>query len=387
MRPLRLLPILAAAAVVATGCGRSSDSGPVMGVKDSDAGAAQRLGFPGFATKNTTRVAGHDPAADAAAVARAVFPAASRATRPAAVALADGRDWRASLAAAVLMSPPLRAPLLLADGDGLPDATEGALRDLAPRGSALMESAKVIRVGDVPAPEGMKSVQAKGRSPFALAAAVDRLATVARGTPSPRLVVVSADSPEFAMPAAAWAAKAGDPILFVKRDTLPPETRTAIATHTRPTIYVLGPPESVGAGVVTEMQRLGRVVRVSGSDPVRNAIEFARFSDGQFGWGVVDPGHGFVFANVSRPVDAAAAAALSASGTYGPLLLTDSAQTLPGAVKQYLLDVQPGYGRDPVRGVYNHGWVVGDETAISISAQSRIDTLLEIVPVKNELAR
>ena len=101
----------------------------------------------------------------------------------------------------------------------------------------------------------------------------------------------------------------------------------------------------------------------------------------------VDPGHGFVFANVSRPVDAAAAAALSASGTYGPLLLTDSADHLPPAVKQYLLDVQPGYGRDPVRGVYNHGWVVGDETAISIAAQSRIDTLLEIVPVKNTLSR
>ena len=245
----------------------------------------------------------------------------------------------------------------------------------------------MIRVGDVPAPEGMKSRQAKGRSPFALAAAVDRLASVVRGTPSPRVVVVSADAPEFAMPAAAWAAKAGDPILFVKRDSLPPETRAAIASHTRPTIYVLGPPATVGAGVVTEMQRLGRVVRVSGPDPVRNAIEFARFSDGEFGWAVVDPGHGFVFANVSRPADAAAAAALSASGTYGPLLLTDSAEALPAAVKQYLLDVQPGYGRDPVRGVYNHGWVIGDESAISIPAQSRIDTLLEIVPVKNELAR
>jgi ell wall binding domain 2 (CWB2) len=387
MRPPRLLSVLAAVGILAAGCGRSSDSGPVMGVKDSDAGAAQRLGFPGFATKNTTRVAGHDPAADAAAVARAVFPAASKATRPAAVALADGRDWRAALVATVLMAPPLRAPVLLADGDGLPDATEGALRDLQPRGSALVQGAQVIRVGDAPEPKDLQTTQAKGANPFALAAAVDRLASVARGTPSSHVVVVSADSPDYAMPAAAWSAKSGDPILLVKRDVLPPETKAAIAIHTRPTIYVLGPPDAVGAGVVAELQQLGRVVRVSGSDPVRNAIAFARFSDGQFGWGVVDPGHGFVFANLSRPVDAAAAGALSASGTYGPLLVTDSAEHLPPAVKQYLLDVQPGYGRDPVRGVYNHGWVVGDETAISIAAQSRIDTLLEIVPVKNELTR
>jgi hypothetical protein len=387
MRLFRSVPLVLAAAVLATGCGRSSDSGPVMGVKDSDAGAAQRLGFPGFATKNTTRVAGHDPAADAAAVARAVFPAASKATRPAAIAIADGKDWRAALVSSVLMAPPLRAPLLLADGDGLPDATKGALADLDPRGSALIQDAKAIRVGNVPNPEGMASTQVKGSNPFALAAGVDRLASVVRGTPSPRVVVVGADAPEFAMPAAAWSAKSGDPILLVKHDALPPETRSAIATHTHPTIYVLGPPQAVSAGVVTQLQGLGRVVRVSGVDPVRNAIEFARFSDGPFGWGVVDPGHGFVFANVSRPADAAAAAALSASGTYGPLLLTDSADHLPPAVKQYLLDVQPGYGRDPVRGVYNHGWVIGDETAISIAAQSRIDTLLEIVPVKNSLSR
>jgi hypothetical protein len=35
-----------------------------------------------------------------------------------------------------------------------------------------------------------------------------------------------------------------------------------------------------------------------------------------------------------------------------------------------------------VRGVYNHGWVIGDESAISIDVQSRIDALLEIQPVQ-----
>jgi hypothetical protein len=115
-------------------------------------------------------------------------------------------------------------------------------------------------------------------------------------------------------------------------------------------------------------------------------VAFARFVDGPFGWGIVDPGHGFVFANGARPGDAAAAAPLSASGTYGPLLVTTGAAALPPALEGYLLDVQPGYTRDPVRGVYNHGWIVGDEHAMSVAGQSRIDALLEIVPVNERAA-
>ena len=37
----------------------------------------------------------------------------------------------------------------------------------------------------------------------------------------------------------------------------------------------------------------------------------ARYRDGAFGWGIVDPGHGLVFARAGRPLDAAAAAPLS----------------------------------------------------------------------------
>ena len=55
---------------------------------------------------------------------------------------------------------------------------------------------------------------------------------------------------------------------------------------------------------------------------------------------------------------------------------------LPRPLQEYLLDVQPGYDDDPVRGVYNHGWIVGDEKAISVDVQSRIDALLEIQPVQ-----
>ncbi|HEY3971096.1 MAG TPA: hypothetical protein VGL79_06825, partial [Solirubrobacteraceae bacterium] len=98
-----------------------------------------------------------------------------------------------------------------------------------------------------------------------------------------------------------------------------------------------------------------------------------------FGWGVLEPGHGLVFANSSRPLDAPAAAPLSARGDYGPLLLLESAEALPSELSGYLSDLQPGSpASGPVHGVYNRGWLIGDEAAISATTQARLDTLLEI---------
>jgi hypothetical protein len=203
----------------------------------------------------------------------------------------------------------------------------------------------------------------------------------AAGDPSPAVVVASSEQPGYAMPAAGWAAKSGTPVLWVTRAGIPAATRAAIQAHGKPQIYVLGPETAVSDDVVRGLTELGTVQRIGDRDPVANAIDFARFSDGSFGWNVVDPGHGIVFASTQRPQDAAAAAALSATGSYGPLLLLTEPNVLPPAVQDFLLDIQPGYDTDPVRGVYNHGWMIGDQSAITVDVQARIDSLLEIVPV------
>ena len=104
-------------------------------------------------------------------------------------------------------------------------------------------------------------------------------------------------------------------------------------------------------------------------------------SDGDFGWNVNDPGHGFVVARSDEPLDAAAASPLSASGTWGPLLLTDDAGTLPAALRGYLLDVKPGYTDDPTRAFYNHVWVIGDQEAIEVGQQAEIDGLAELAKI------
>jgi hypothetical protein len=170
----------------------------------------------------------------------------------------------------------------------------------------------------------------------------------------------------------------------VRRDEVPAETRAALQAHGQPRIYVLGPPSTVSAATLRVLKRLGTVTRIGADNPTASAIAFARYADSNFGWGVVDPGHGLVFARTDRPLDAAAAAPLSVSGTYGPLLVLASPTAVDEALGQYLLDIQPGYTRDPVRGVYNHGWLIGDDRAISVATQARIDSLLEIKKAENE---
>jgi hypothetical protein len=390
--PLRPALLLALIALLAAGCGDGDGGGgdrpeappeqaPIIGQGGDEEQAATDLGFPVFATVNTTRVGGADAIANAAGIAQAVYPARGDDTRPAAVTLVDATDWRVAISAAQLMAAPLRAPILFSDGGELPGATEQALGRLLPTGAKEAGGAQVIRVGEAAAVEGYKSTAVEGADFAALAQAIDRIHTEAAGKPSPAVVVASSEQPGYALPAAGWAAKSGDPVLWVSRDAIPPATRAAITAHKRPKIYVLGPEAAVSKEVLEQLDELGDARRISGPDPVQNAIAFARFSDGSFGWNVVDPGHGLVIANTQRPLDAAAAAPLSAAGSYGPLLLLTAGNALPEPLQSFLLDIQPGYDQDPVRGVYNHGWIIGDEAAVSVDVQARIDQLLEIQAV------
>jgi hypothetical protein len=400
MRRSRTLLAFAAACVVIGGCGGGSKlvvtSPAIGGVASKTAQAGQKLGYPWLATKNTTRVAGADPIADAAAVALAVYPSAGSGTHPPAVVIAPTDNWQAAIASAVLMSGPVRAPILLSGSSSLPSATTGALSQLAPTGSGAVGGAQVIVVGDVPKPGSLHSVTIGGHNPYAVAAGIDRLQSAAQGRPSTAVVVASADDPAYAMPAAGWAAESGDPILFVSGSGIPSATRQALASHLHPHIYVIGPSSVVPDGVLKQLGQYGTVNRVGAGDPSANSVAFAIYRDppctngqpcahvpGSFGWAMKSPGHGYVLINQNRPLDAAAAAPLSASGTYGPELLVDNASTLPQPVENFFFDyATPGYTQEgPTAAVYNHGWMIGDASAISVAVQAKVDADLEPQPV------
>jgi hypothetical protein len=407
MARLRRLPWPSAAtgllaAIVVAGCGGTKTEvirapNVTIGVKATAPHAAVQIGFPTIATKNTTRVAGADPIADAAGVALAVYPSVGAGTHPGAVTIAPSGDWQAAIASAVLMAPPIRAPVLLSGSKSLPAASADALAQLAPHGAGAAGGAQIIAIGNVAAPGGSHVVHISGAGPYALAAAIDRFQSAAAGRASADVVVTTADQPAYAMPAAGWAAESGDPILFVSSSGIPSATRQALLSHQSPHIYVLGPSSVIPDPILGELRHYGTVSRVGADGPAANSVAFASYRDppcpygqpcahvpGSFGWALRSPGHGYILANASRSLDAAAAAALSGSGSYGPLLLVENASSLPPAVLSYFLNyATPGFTQEgPTAAVYNHGWVIGDTQAVSVAVQAEMDTLLEAVPQK-----
>ena len=358
---------------------------PRITLREPTPQAVQDLGFPGFATNDTTRVGGADPAADAAGVALAVYPSTGGLAGPAAASLVPASRWQVGIAAASLMAAPIRAPLLISDTSAVPEVTTDALRALAPAGSKATDGNQLFTFGPASAPRGPKTLSVGGSDPAALAAAIARLRQKLTGKPPDAFVVASSSDPAYAMPAAGWAARSGDPVLFAGAGVAPAPTLRELHRDPSVPVYVLGPPGAVSDRAFTLIRKVApRAKRIAAAPhPVAASIAFARYASGGFGWNINDPGHGFVIANASRPLDAVAAAALSASGTWGPLLVTTSSNAPPAPLRNYLLDLKPGYQNDPTRAVYNHVWVIGDSGAISVDLQAQVDDLAELVKIRS----
>jgi hypothetical protein len=395
MRTPRLLgaTLVLAVGMLGAGCGKGEPGRPSSGGPSAAVAPLATPGAVSVATRNTTRLGGSDPATDAAAVARAVYPGLTPASRPQAVVVVEERDWAAALTASALAGAPLSAPVLFSDGGKLPPVSLQALQALHPEGSSALGGAQVIRIGSsAGVPGGYPTRTIGAGEPAPTAAAVEQLLLAADGAKAPhQVIVLAADTPRaLQMPAAGLAAESGAPILYVTSARVPAATGAVLARLHRPSIYVIDAP-AVGARTLHELSHFGAVTSIGGGGrpqegegQVASSIALARFSDGRFGWGIKEPGHGLVFASAARPLDAPASALLSATGSYGPLLLLASASEVPPALAGYLGDIQPAYASapqfQPVRGVYNHGWLIGDEQAISAVTQAELDTLLEISP-------
>lgn len=383
LQQARTLAIALLAGLALAGCGKASFQ-PTTGESPP---AAEAVGADAISTKNTTRFGGAGPAEDAAAVARAVYPGITAQGRPKAVVLVSQGDWPAALAASVLAGAPLRAPLLYSEGIALPGASEQALSALAPTGAPALEGAQAIRVGESAAPGELRVRSIEGSEAAQLGVAIERVQSRLRKRAPRRVIVVASDAPPaMSEPAAGLAAVTGAPILFVQRTAIPAATRAELTRLGRATsLYVVGPRTAVSGSVLHQLERLGSVKPIAdaGGDPASNAVAVARFSDGSFGWGAQEAGHGFVFASASRPLDGPAAASLASSGDFAPLLLLEDPARIPPPLAQYISDLEPGYpASGPVHGVYNHGWLIGDTQLISAATQAQLDAMLQITPRK-----
>jgi hypothetical protein len=373
--------------VLVAGCGKSGplERGGKGTARLNPVVAVGPYGSAGQITKNTTRLGGATAIVDAAAVAQAVHPGLAAADRTQAVVLVNKDEFAAAMAASVLAGGPLGAPVLYGEPRVVPSATAQALAAMQPTGAAALDGAQVLAVGAVAVPKGLVVDQIPDRGPAAVAAEIEKVQTRIRGSAPKQVLVIDAQGPpSLAMPAAGLAAESGAPILMVSSVGVPAATVAVLRELGHPNIYAIGPTAAISAAVLAKLARLGSVKRIAGAGPAENSIEGARFSEGaeasEFGFGVHEGGHGLVFASAARPFDAPAAASLSANGDFGPLLVLEEPGAIPAAMATYLSDIQPAYSAQvpAPRSVYNRGWIIGDELAVSATVQDELDSALEI---------
>ena len=115
---------------------------------------------------------------------------------------------------------------------------------------------------------------------------------------------------------------------------------------------------------------------------MENAIAFARYRQGNFGWGVDVPGYNFTVASTSRPLDAAAAASLATSGVFAPLLLTDQAADAAARARELPAERAARLRGRPRPGGLQPRLDPRRRQAVSLPAQARLDRITELIPVQ-----
>ncbi|MEK6977079.1 MAG: cell wall-binding repeat-containing protein, partial [Candidatus Hydrothermarchaeota archaeon] len=136
------------------------------------------------------------------------------------------------------------------------------------------------------------------------------------------IVVARGDLPVDSAAAVPYARLLGAPILLTRPGDLPQSTLAALERLGPKRIVVVGGPQAVSEGVVSDLQRLAPVERKAGGTRVETALALAREVKG--------PAL-FVVATGKSPLDTTIA-----SAAYNAPVLYVEAGRVPGGVKEYL---------------------------------------------------
>jgi len=177
---------------------------------------------------------------------------------------------------------------------------------------------------------------------------------------------------------------------FLEKNKVPEPVKKALkARYGGAYIYVLGDETHISNEVKRELAKYGHVQRIPNGENIYNqAVSFATYKDvgknfswwfskksRDFGWGITQPGHNFIFVNPDNWQIAVASSLLSHKGKHGPMLLVYK-NSVPENLKDYLYNVKPSYiSSQEISN--NHGWIIGSSDYISDRNQVKIDSLLE----------
>jgi hypothetical protein len=197
----------------------------------------------------------------------------------------------------------------------------------------------------------------------------------------------------YLLPATHWVAHMASGLLWVNRNSVPQATIEALKRRKgQARIYLFGGPQQISGAVARQLTKYGTVIRVTNDDitafnadpkdtPVDTSIAFAKMwdADGEVGWKITGPGHGFTLVNENDWQAAVASAPLSHLGFHAPLLMTNSAGQLPPQLDAYYKSVAPTYLTSPADGPYNMSFVIGSWTQIPWPVQAHVDYISEMM--------
>lgn len=358
-----------------------------------------------YVTPNTTRLAGANVYAAATAITQATYGATHHEDRPHAITLVRAdRQADAMLAASRITHFPVNSPVLYTDADRLPPETAAEMQRLGPDGNTYDFGVQVYLVGpiterverDVQEQLGYKTRAFRVDDPFELSEVLDTWAAAVHTDHPDEAIIVQYDQLNTGLPAVAWNAHMGHGLFFVQGDTVPEPTKRALSRrfHDEAFIYLFGDSSILSGRVARELAAYGHVQRVPGRDPFEISVLFAGFLDAgfnqgywigwwprDFGWGIAEGGHNFIFVNPDDWQEAVAGSLLAHMGKHGPMILLRP-DGVHEAAARYLEMVRPVAGAVNDQ-LSNHGWILGDTNRIAWSVQAEIDLALEPVSSQN----
>ncbi len=375
------IALMAAAALLAAGCGSASDAGSRRAPQQTAQDPSRLPPAGAQFGRNVVRVPGLSPADVAGAAALAAYPP-DRGVRPTGLVLTQDTAWRELLVSAQLAAAPVNAAILPIKRDYLPTATSDLVGRLHPTGFKKAHGLQALVLGaagrDVFADlqdAGLKLSQLKAASSDRLAEKLVPYRAGFAGHISSTIVIASSADPAYALPAAAWSAFSGDTVALVGRRSIPASTRRVLAQRPKlrlekPTMYVVAPPSVVSARVADQLRAYGTVKRIAGRTPAEVSVALARYRDARtgFGWGVRHAPASVSLVDARDWADGAGALMFAARGPRAPVLVLDRPDALPPAIERYIADLS---GSEP-----SQAFAFGGERAIATSVLAKLDALL-----------
>jgi hypothetical protein len=302
------------------------------------------------------------------------------------------------------------APILYVTKNGIPDITLNELKRLGDTGISRYHNVDAFLVGaaaNAGVEKQLKSIgmlynTITGGDIPTLADNVDKLYgsienpdTGVPTMPGYNVMIGSMTGKDwqYLLPATHWVAHMPTGLLWVNRTgSVPSATIDALERRGgMAQIYLFGGPKQISVAVAKQLSKYGNIVRVTNDDPVAfnappkdspeaTAVAFAKMWEpmGSVGWKITGPGHGFTLVNIDDWQGSVASAPLSHLGFHAPLLLTNSATTLPPLLEGYYSSVSPTFLNSPADGPYNMTYAIGSWSQLSWGQQARVDYISEM---------